>query len=220
MDTSGSPQQAFEIIGVVGDTRYDVSEDVRPMMYWPLWGGVNSGATIMVRSAHNVESLALPIQKVIGGLDRDLPVSDVMTMQQIIGNSTVDVGFDSTLILTFAVIALVLAAVGLYGVLSYMVTQRTSEIGIRIALGSQRGEVLRLMLADGLGPAWIGLALGLLGGAFAVRLIRGMLYGVQPLDWSVFAEVALMLMLVAAIACAIPAWRASRLDPVRALRAE
>jgi len=219
-DISGGPPQAFEIMGIVGDTRYDVAEDVKPMMYWPLSGGVNSGATIMIRSTHDVESLALPVQKVIGSLDRDLPVSDVMTMQQMIGKSTVDASFDSTLILAFAIIALVLAAVGLYGVLAYLATQRRSEIGIRIALGAQRGAVMRMMLADGLGPAWVGLVLGLMGAAFAVRLIRGMLYGVQPLDWSVFICVALMLCAVAAAACAVPAWRASRLDPIEALRTE
>jgi ABC-type antimicrobial peptide transport system permease subunit len=153
-------------------------------------------------------------------MDRDLPVSQVMTMMQLIGKSTVDASFDSMLVLAFAIIALLLAAVGLYGVLSYLVTQRTSEIGVRIALGAQRNEVLRLMLFDGLAPAWAGLALGLVGAAFAVRLIRDMLYGVQPLDWSVFAAVALMLLIVAALACAIPAWRASCLDPMEALRTE
>ncbi|MGA9244804.1 MAG: ABC transporter permease [Silvibacterium sp.] len=216
----GITQQPFEIVGIAGDTHYSISEQMRPMMYWPLWGGVNSGVTILVRSTHDVESLALPVQKAIGSLDRDLPVSDVMTMQQMIGKSIVDASFDSTLTLAFAVIALVLAAVGLYGVLSYLTTQRRSEIGIRIALGAQRSEVLRMMLVNGLAPAWVGLGLGLLGGGFAVRLIRDMLYGVKPLDWNVFAGVALMLLLVSVIACAVPAWRASRLDPMEALRTE
>ena len=219
-DETDTPQQAYEIIGVVGDTRYYVSENVRPMIYWPLYSGANSGVAIMVRSTHDVESLALPIQKVISTLDRDLPVSDVLTMQQVIGKSTVDAGFDSILILAFSIIALVLAAVGLYGVLSYLVTQRRSEIGIRMALGAQRTQVLRMMLVNGLAPAWSGLVLGLVTGALAVRLIRRLLFGVKPLDWAVFVAVALTLSIVAALACAIPAWRASRLDPMEALRTE
>jgi ABC-type antimicrobial peptide transport system permease subunit len=144
----------------------------------------------------------------------------VLTMEQAIGRSTMDASFTSSVVLAFGVIALVLAAVGLYGVLSYIVTRRTSEIGIRIALGAQRGTVLRLILSDGLRPAWIGLALGLAGSGFAVQLIRTMLYGTRALDWVLFGEVAVVLMMVAGIACAIPAWRASRLDPMQALRME
>ena len=117
-------------------------------------------------------SLALPVQKVLGELDPDLPVSDVLTMDQAIGRSTMDASFTSSLVLAFALIALLLAAVGLYGVLSYIVTQRTSEIGIRIALGAQRSTVVRLILADGLRPAWIGLLLGLAGSGLAGRFRR------------------------------------------------
>jgi ABC-type antimicrobial peptide transport system permease subunit len=110
--------------------------------------------------------------------------------------------------------------VGLYGVLSYLVAQRRSEIGVRIALGAQRGQVLRLMLADGIRPAILGLAFGLAGGLAAGRLIRNLLYGVQPTDASVFVGVAVLLLGVAIAACLMPALRASRLDPVQALRME
>ena len=122
--------------------------------------------------------------------------------------------------LSFAVLSLLLASVGLYGVLSYLVTQRMTEIGIRIALGAQREQVLRLALVDGLRPAFFGLVFGLAASAAAVRLIRSMLYKTEPLDPAVFAAVAATLLTVAAIACLVPAWRASRLDPMQALRTE
>jgi hypothetical protein len=118
------------------------------------------------------------------------------------------------------VLSLVLAAVGLFGVLSYIIAQRTSEIGIRIALGAQRENVLKLVLLDGLRPAFFGLAFGIAGGIAAAQLIRSMLYGTGPLDPAVFLTVTAILLLVAAAACLIPAWRASRLDPMVALRTE
>jgi putative ABC transport system permease protein len=126
----------------------------------------------------------------------------------------------ATLLLGFAAVSLLLAGVGLFGVLSYLVAQRTGEIGIRIALGAQRDTVLRLMLLDGLRPALFGLALGLAGSVGAAQLIRAMLYKTAPLDPVIFAGVSLVLLLVAASACLAPAWRASRLDPMQALRTE
>ena len=116
--------------------------------------------------------------------------------------------------------ALVLAAAGLYGVLAYLVTQRTSELGIRIALGASRERLLSVVLFDGLRPALLGLLIGLAGAALAARLIKSMLYQTEPLDPIVFAAVAAILLAVAAIACIVPAWRASRLDPMQALRTE
>jgi putative ABC transport system permease protein len=211
---------AYEVIGVVGDTRWDVAEPPMPTLYWPIYGNNYSWATIVVRSTKNVEAMALPVQKIVGGLDGDLPVFDVTTLEQAIGKSTVDSEFNSLLVLAFSIIALVLAGAGLYGVLAYLVTQRTNEIGIRIALGAQRDGVLRLMLADGLRPALLGLACGLVASAAVVREIRTMLYETQPLDPAVFAAVTGLLLLVAAIACIVPAWRASQLNPMQALRNE
>jgi len=211
---------AYEVIGVVGDTRWDVAQRPMPTLYWPIFGNDYTFTTIVARSSNHVEALALPIQKVVASLDSDLPVSDVMTLREAIGKSTIDSQFDSLLVLSFAIIALLLAAAGLYGVLTYLVTQRTVEIGIRIALGSQRSQVLRLVLADGLRPALAGLALGVAESAIAVRLIRSMLYETQPLDPTVFLGVTVTLFIVSTIACLAPAWRASRLNPMQALRAE
>jgi len=208
------------IVGIVGDTRSEIGEAPEPMQYHPLFEGDENSGTLAIRSRQDVSQLALPVQQVIQGLDRDLPVSDVLTMNQLLGKSTLDQSFDATLITSLAVLSLLLAAAGLFGVLSYIVAQRSGEIGIRIALGAQREQVLRATLADGLRPAIIGLLLGLAASAATTQFIKSMLYETQPLDPAVFAAVAALLLASAALACMVPAWRASRLDPMRVLRME
>ena len=215
-----SSGEVYEIVGLVGDTRWSIAQPMRPTLYIPLYGNDYSVATIVIRSTRNVETLALPVQKLIGEMDPDLPVSNVMTLRETVGKSTIDAQFDSVLVLAFAVIALVLAAAGLYGVLAYLVTQRSREIGIRIALGAQRRQMLRVMLLDGMRPALLGLVLGLGASAAVVRQIRSMLYETQPLDPAVYVAVSATLLVVAVCACLLPAWRASRLDPMQALRTE
>jgi putative ABC transport system permease protein len=210
----------YEIIGVVGSTRWNVAEPPAPTLYWPIYGNDYSSATIVVRAANHVEMLALPVQQVVAKLDADLPVANVMTLRDAIGKSIVDSEFDSLLVLSFAVIALFLAAAGLYGVLAYMVTRRTTEIGVRIALGARRIEVLRLVLVDGLRPALLGLLFGLAVSAATARYIESILYQTKSLDPWAFATVTALLLAVATLACLLPAWRASRLDPMQALRTE
>lgn len=193
-------------------------------MYFPLYavidGNVATEATLAARSTRDVTSLALPIQRIVQQLDPELAVSDVLTMEQIISKSTLNASFDATLLIAFAVLSLALATVGLFGVLSYIVAQRTPEIGIRVALGAQRSGILTFTLVDGLRPAGVGLVLGLAGGVGASKIIGNLLYGIKPLDPTVFCAVAIMVLALAGIACLLPAWRASRVDPMVALRHE
>ncbi|HEX4005790.1 MAG TPA: ABC transporter permease [Acidobacteriaceae bacterium] len=210
----------WQVIGVVGDVRWNIAQPPNPTLYWPIYGNGYSFATIVVRAPHDVESLAVPIQKAVAQLDPDLPVSSVMTLREAIGKSTIDSAFDSVLVVAFAIIALILAAAGLYGVLAYLAEQRRVEFGIRLALGAQRNALLSLLLFDGLKPALLGLLIGLPASAALVRLIQSMLYQTQPFDPLVFGAVAGLLLFVAIAACLAPAWSAARLDPIKALRTE
>jgi putative ABC transport system permease protein len=211
----------YEVIGVVGDTLYKVGQPLRAAMYFPILKGESGRpVTLAVRTGSDPLATSVAVQKQIAVLDPALPVSDVLTLDQVIGDSLLNASFSATIVLAFAVLSLVLACVGLYGVLSYLMALRTTELGIRVALGARREELLRLMLLDGMRPAFLGLGLGLIAGAAATQAIASMLYGTRPLDPAVFAVVAGALLLVAMLACLVPAWRASRLDPMQALRTE
>ncbi|MBV9179897.1 MAG: ABC transporter permease [Acidobacteria bacterium] len=215
-------QTGSEIIGIVGDTRTDPGEPAHPMMYFPILAApdiIRSGS-IVIRSNSDVAQFVSPVQRLLASMNRNLAVSNVLTMDQVLGRNTLETSFDATLLLVFAGLSLLLAAVGLFGVLSYIVAQRTTEIGIRIALGARRAHVLRLTLIDGLRPALFGLLLGLVASAGSVKLIQSMLFGTRPFDPAVFAAVTATLLAVATLACAVPSWRASRLDPTQALRTE
>jgi predicted permease len=214
--------ELYGIVGIVGDTPYTVGEPIRPMMWFPILSGIpNDGtndAVLVVRSRKDVTALAIPTQRLIAQIDPDLPVSRVLTMEELVGESTATSSFSATLVLAFAGLSLLLAAVGLYGVLAYLVTQRTTEIGIRMALGARRGQVMQLVLTDGLKPALLGLVLGIAGSAAATQLMRSLLYATRPLDVAVYAAVAGMLLLAAGAACLLPSWRAMRIDPMQVLR--
>jgi putative ABC transport system permease protein len=217
--------QSFTIIGVVGDTRSELSQPPLPVMYFPieapLYGGeVPNYATLAVRSNHDVVKLALPVQRVFAQLDPDLAVSNVLTMDQLMGRFTLDASFNMTLLVAFAALSLALAAVGLFGVLSYIVAQRTHEIAIRMALGAQRGDVLRMVVHQGMVPALIGMGLGIAGSLGLTRVLSSLLYGVRPDDPLTFVLVLLILGGVALVATFIPARRATKVDPMVALRYE
>lgn len=213
--------RVLQIVGVCGITLEAVSSPPNPAVYYPLYSGMERFATLVVRSKGSDPALlALPIQKVIASIDRDLPVSNIRTMNQVIGQSIINESFNAKLLLAFAMLSLLLAAVGLFGVLSYIIAQRTTEIGVRIALGAQREHVMKLMLLDGMRPALFGLAIGLIASLGLTRLIASMLFGTEPFDALVVVAVSALLLLVAFAACVLPAWRASQLDPVQALRSE
>jgi predicted permease len=209
-----------EVVGIVGDTRYVIGERPQPTMYFSLDAGVETVGTLIIRSRHDVEQYALPVERILSEMDHDLPVSDVLTLNQLLGKATLDQSFNTALLAAFATLSLVLAAVGLFGVMSYIAAQRTTEIGIRVALGAKREQVMGKMLLVGMGPAVFGLVVGLAASLAAGQMMRDLLYEIKPLDPAVYAAVAATLLAVATFACIVPAWRASRLDPMQALRAE
>jgi predicted permease len=215
--------EPYEIIGIVGDTLHDLGEPVKATVYFPIFSGIpdrTSGATIVIHTAREPLALSVPVQKQVAALDPSLPLYDVFTMQQIIERATASQSFSATLVLAFAALSLLLAAIGLYGVLSYLVSQRVTEIGIRLALGAQRGEILRLVLLDGIRPVLVGLLIGSGSAIAAGLLIRSMLYQTQPVDPLVFAMTVGILLLSAIFAGVVPGLRACRIEPTQALRAE
>lgn len=152
----------YQVVGIVADTLYQVGQPAKPTMYFPvLNGGDYEGLSLAVRTESDPLATSIPIQKQIAALDPQLPVYDILTMDQIVAQSLGNQSLSASLVLAFAVLSLVLASVGLYGVLSYLTTQRTAEIGVRMALGARREQIVRLMLSDGLRPALYGLVLGI-----------------------------------------------------------
>ncbi len=215
------------IIGIVPHTRNNApgeKEDARnlPMMYFSgsQFPNVEQNLIVRAKAGFNPHSLVTPIKDQIATLDRDQAISDVATMEENIDDSLASQRLTMTLLSVFAGLALILASIGLYGVMALIVTQRTRELGIRFALGASRGDVLRLVLGQGAVLVGIGLAAGLFGALVVSRALRSVLYNVAPLDPAAVISALLTLSLVALIACFVPARRASRVDPIEALRAE
>jgi putative ABC transport system permease protein len=189
-------------------------------MYMPILDGDDRGTYLVLRTSIEPHSIVPSIRKAIENLDRDLPLFQVRTTAEIIDSRIQGREFSILLLSLFAGLALVLAAVGLYGVLSYTVSQRTGEMGIRMALGASSADVRDLILVQGMKPALAGVVGGIAGALIATRLLSSMLFNVSPMDPSTFAAVALGLMGVAVLACLLPAMRATRIDPTIALRRE
>ena len=210
-----------EIVGIVGDVR-DVAlgQDPGPMMYVPFAQAPFWGANIVVRSALSPSSVATTIRQEVGKIDKELPVTDVALMPNVIEASLSQPRFRTFLLGVFAAMALVLAAIGVFGVIAYSVSCRTNEIGIRVALGASRGAILRLVLGETLALTFLGLAFGVPSALAASRLVGHMLFGISPNDPTTLAAVACMLAVVAALAGYIPARRATHVDPMVALRSD
>jgi putative ABC transport system permease protein len=208
-----------EIIGVVGDARYNSLEgEVRPMVYWTPPQLTYSSMMIILRTSVPPESLAAGARREILSIDKDQPVSDVRTMESWLGESMSRTRFGTLLLGGFAGLALILAAIGIYGVMSHSVVQRQNEIGVRMAMGAQARDVLLLVIRQGLLLVIVGVALGLLGALALTRVLSSLLYEVSATDPITFAGIALLLVIVSSIACYIPARRAASVDPLTAIR--
>ncbi|HYY43254.1 MAG TPA: ABC transporter permease, partial [Pyrinomonadaceae bacterium] len=211
----------FEIVGVVADVRsLELNTEPTPEIYTSYLQDAFAGMSYVVRSSVEPESLLPSVREAMRQVDKTQPIAEVREMEQIVSAAAAQPRLNSLLLGSFAGLALLLAAAGIYGVMSYAVTQRTHEIGVRMALGAQHRDVLRLVVGHGLKLTLVGLALGLICAFALTHVMATLLYGVKPTDPATFALGALLLAAVALVACYVPARRATRIDPLIALRYE
>jgi putative ABC transport system permease protein len=220
---SGPPDER-EIVGVVQDVKdYGLDAEVKPESYIPYSQGGPSyleynSLTMVIRATGSPEHLVAAVRDQVRSMDKDQPIYNIKTMQGVVSDSVSQRLFNMSLISIFSVLALILAAIGIYGVIAYSVAQRTHEIGIRMALGAQRRDVLKLVVSQGMIQAFIGVAIGL-GAAFGLtRFMSSLLYEISPLDPATFTSLSILLLLVALLASYFPARRATRINPTGALR--
>jgi putative ABC transport system permease protein len=211
----------FTVVGVVGDVRLSsLGEEPIAEMYFPAAQRLAALMDVAVRTQGKPEEALPAIRRVVHDLDPELPVATVRTLDQWVEGNAAQPRLNSALLAIFACVALLIAAIGIYGVLSYSVTQRTREIGVRLALGAPRVEVLRMIVGEGMRMGIAGIAAGLLGAAAVSRALSSILFGVQARDPLTFASVAGILIVIALAACYLPARRATSIDPIIALRDE
>jgi putative ABC transport system permease protein len=218
---SSDPPKWYTIVGVVSDTRlYGLANPARLEVYLPFRQNPRNSMALVVKSGANPASLTSAVREVVQSIDKDQPVFAISTMEELVRNSVATRRMTLVLLGLFSGLALILGAIGIYGVISYSVAQRTHEIGIRMALGAPRGDVFRLVVGEGLKLAGVGIAIGIAAAFGLARLMSSLLFGISATDLETFAGVAVLLALVALLACYVPARRAMRVDPTVALRYE
>jgi putative ABC transport system permease protein len=210
-----------EIVGVVGNVKHrTLDAEIKPELYEPYQQAPRNFMSLVVRTAVEPSSLIPAIRDQVLSLDRDQPVFEIKTMEELLGRTLAQSRFIMLLLGIFSTVAMALAAIGIYGVMAHFVTRRRKEIGIRMALGAQRSDVLKLVVMEGMGLAVIGVAVGLAASFALTRIIANLLFGIGPTDPTTLIEVSFLLASVAFFACWIPARRASRVDPIVTLRTE
>jgi ABC-type antimicrobial peptide transport system permease subunit len=206
---------------VVRDVKFGgLATASEPAYYLPASQAPLGDMTLLVRTSIDPNSIVAAVRQAVWSVDPNQPISDIKTLEQIVSDSIAQPRLNMMLMMLFGVLALLLSAVGIYGLLSHAVTQRTQEMGIRMALGANVGDVLKLVLKQGMILALFGEVIGLAGAFALTRLIRGLLFGVTPTDTTIFAGVVAVLTLTALVACYLPARRATKVDPLVALRYE
>jgi putative ABC transport system permease protein len=213
--------QYFEIVGIVGSTRDEsLNEEPYSQTYLSHVQVPQRSLSLVARSSADPLLLVPSIRGIVSAIDKDQPLFNVETMEQVLGNSVAQQRLNMLLMSIFAGVALVLAGVGIYGVMSYSVKQRTHEIGVRMALGARVGTVLKLVVGQGMALAGLGILVGLLAAFGLARLMTGLLYGVSAFDPTTFIAIPIVIAVVALMACFIPARRAAKIDPISALHCE
>jgi ABC-type antimicrobial peptide transport system permease subunit len=215
----GIEDTPVQIVGIVGDIHQrSLAEDPRPTLYVPQAQNPRRGMAFIVRAESDPEALVSSVRSAVQAVDPDQPIENLAVMDDVLFSSTAQPRFFSLLLTSFGVLALLLASVGIYGVVSHSVSRRISEIGIRVALGASRAGVVGMIVTGGMRPVLVGAAVGVAASALVMRVLGTILFGVSVLDPITFVTVPLLLLGVALIACWLPATRAVRVDPTEALR--
>jgi putative ABC transport system permease protein len=218
---AGFPQSSYEVVGVAGDVRgFDLAEEPWPTVYFPILQHPQDAVFLVVHGTQNSSALSASLRGVVRAVDKDEPISSISTMEQLVSQSISEPRFRTLLLGIFAGLAFLLAVVGIYGIISYSVSQRTHELGVRLALGAERHDVVRLVVGQGMRLTLLGVAAGLLAALGLTRLLASYLYSVRPTDPVTFVVVSAAMLAVALLASYIPARRATRVDPLVALRYE